>query len=260
MSSFERIKQLLESGALCAELTRVPERGASSGEIADVEERVKRPLSAPVRNVLSTWNGIDIEILRIHGCGNDPRLRPIETAQRYLPEAPEGTLVIGSDPAGFAYLEMQDGRILSYDSDGGEVKTLAADFDDFICRLVLGPDAAEFAGEDWASDLKQASFLLGRSHKDYERQLKSFGQVFAGRLDEEILRDALAYVDFGECTLALEILCDQLYEYDVWLVPEEYEALVELGKYLNAEMGRVTILEERVEWADAGNPALGESE
>jgi hypothetical protein len=257
-SVVERIRQLLESGVLCAELTRVPDRGATAEEIAETEERVGRALPDPLRHLLSIWNGIDIEILRICGCGNEGRgLATIETAQRFWPESPEGALVIGSDPAGFLYLELQDGRITSYDTDGGEVKTLAADFDDFICRLVLGPDAAEFAGEDWASDLKQAGFFLGRSQRDYERQLKAFGEVFAGRLNAEILQDALAYVDFGECTLALETLCDQLYEYDVWLGPEEYEALVELGEHLGAEMNRVTILEERVEYLDAaGDPFI----
>lgn len=82
---------------------------------------------------------------------------------------------------------------------------------------------------------------------DYESDLKQFEVTFAGRLDEEILRDALSYVDYGECTLALETLCDQLYEYGVQISSDEYAALEKLVVPLNADLERVTLLRKFIQ-------------
>ena len=57
------------------------------------------------------------------------------------------------------------------------------------------------------------------------RRVAGVRRGFRGRLPDEVLDDALEYVDFNEPPLAVEILADQLGEYDVRLTREEWERL-----------------------------------
>jgi hypothetical protein len=60
---------------------------------------------------------------------------------------------IASDPAGFRYLIDFYGSVFSYDHDGGEIKQVAKDFDDFVTNYLFGQRAGEFCGDDYKEDV-----------------------------------------------------------------------------------------------------------
>ncbi|QZP25158.1 MafI family immunity protein [Pseudomonas mosselii] len=49
----------------------------------------------------------------------------------------------------------------------------------------------------------------------YANRIVKFGERFQGRLDSTLLQGALDYVGYSEESLAFEILCDHVCEYDV---------------------------------------------
>jgi hypothetical protein len=54
--------------------------------------------------------------------------------------------------------------------------------------------------------------------------------MFEGRLPSAVLTDALDYVQFNECGLALYTLCQQLVEYQVQIARCEYDRLQSLAE------------------------------
>lgn len=76
--------------------------------------------------------------------------------------------------------------------------------------------------------------------------LKSIGQALVGRMDQDVVDDALEYIDFNELRLAVETLCDQIYEYDVQITTSELEQLREIARETGADMQRVEPLRELV--------------
>ena len=54
----------------------------------------------------------------------------------------------------------------------------------------------------------------------------SFGKKFEGRLNSDLLQGALDYVAYSEESLALEILCDHICEYDISITDDEYREAV----------------------------------
>lgn len=154
MTAVTTIGRVLSSGLLDPDLSTIVGRGATEAEIRAAEDFLGRELSGGFRAVLGHWNGIDLDVLRLYGVGTtDPGIGNIETCQ--LPAGTSrGSVVIGSDPSGFVYLERVDGQILQLDTDGNAVKPVASDFDDFIDRLVFGVDAARFGGDAWADEIK----------------------------------------------------------------------------------------------------------
>ena len=53
-----------------------------------------------------------------------------------------------------------------------------------------------------------------------------FGKKFEGRLNSDLLQGALDYVAYGEESLAFEILCDHICQYDIFITDEEYREAV----------------------------------
>lgn len=158
-SAVQVITRALDSGVLAPDLSYVPAEGASAEMIAKEERALGRRLSPQHVAVLRRWNGLDLEVLRLYGCGDvPPRIRRLAENQ-WPDEWPVEGIIIGSDPAGFMYLEDSAGNILSLDHDGGEVKTLASGVDDFFGRLVFGEDAHLFAGDDWKEELRSHGLL-----------------------------------------------------------------------------------------------------
>ncbi|MEE5092984.1 MafI family immunity protein [Pseudomonas alliivorans] len=49
-----------------------------------------------------------------------------------------------------------------------------------------------------------------------------FGIKFEGRLKSDLLQGVLDYVAYNEESLAFEILCDHICEYDISITDEEY--------------------------------------
>lgn len=158
MNAVSCIERLLVSGVLVSELTTVPDHGVADTDLARLDEELPRPLSAMHREILRRWDGIDLELLQLYGFGSVAGVRSLRESQGSLPSG-VGGFVIGSDPAGFIYLEFDSGEIASYDTDGGALSILAANLDDFICRVVAGPEAASFGGEEWLAALEGAGLV-----------------------------------------------------------------------------------------------------
>lgn len=59
-------------------------------------------------------------------------------------------------------------------------------------------------------------------------RIVKFGRMFEGRLDSDLLQGALDYVAYNEESLAFEVLCDHICEYDVSITDEEYNEAVQL--------------------------------
>lgn len=160
MSAVKRIEQVLKSGVLIDALMVVPETGASDGMLVSEENKLSRSLSGQHKILLKQWNGINLDIIRLYGC------EPVEEEVSALSQRQQsdlldqgGYIVFGDDPAGYMYVEANDGSVISVDSEGGEIRKLAKDIDDFFMRLVFGVDAKSFAGEAWEKELSDAGLL-----------------------------------------------------------------------------------------------------
>jgi hypothetical protein len=160
MSAVERIQQVLDAGLLMPQLIVVPTTGATEDEV-DAEGRLLgRPLRPDHARILRRWNGLDLEVVRLFGCGeNAGEAERLSARQAPSAICVGGTIAIGADPSGFVYLQSNSGLVFSFDSDGCELNQVATDLDDFFERLVFGPDAASFAGEDWLTELREAGIV-----------------------------------------------------------------------------------------------------
>lgn len=59
----------------------------------------------------------------------------------------------------------------------------------------------------------------------FVEKIRKFAGRFSGKLDDDLLYGVLNYVDYNEESLAIEILCDHLIEYEVDLSLEDSECL-----------------------------------
>jgi len=160
----EVIERVLKAGFLSAGLTVIPDRGATRADFDEEERLLPRPLSHVVRRLLARWNGLNLDVVRLYGCGSvvngikrlsphQLRLAPDELRNLDKP------MVIGSDPSGFVYVEDTRGPVWSLDTDGGELTRLGDNLDDFLGRVVFGEDAEAFAGGDWVRTLRDAGLI-----------------------------------------------------------------------------------------------------
>lgn len=142
----EFVERVLASSLLTQELVRMSEHGASQAEL-DAAPR----LPIDLREVLAWRNGLDLDVIRLHGVGT----QGLVLERTDLPGWPD-TVVFASDPAGFQYFLDPEGKVLCYDHDGGEIHEVAENVDDFIRGYIFGPRAREFAGEEWAREVDTA--------------------------------------------------------------------------------------------------------
>lgn len=140
MSAEVTIQKVLATNLLTSDLVVVPDVGATDEQLSDLASRGIRP-SPALERVLRRWDGIDLDVIRIHD------------VTRIMQNEAEGYCLFGSDPSGFLYLEAPDGSVVSFDTDGEGVTVVAASFDEFIDDVVFGNRGAEFAGEEWLSEL-----------------------------------------------------------------------------------------------------------
>lgn len=82
----------------------------------------------------------------------------------------------------------------------------------------------------------------------HEAELRKLTFLFEGRLSNNLLYFATAYLDHRENCLALEMLCDYLCEEDVVLSEPEYQELLRLGLLVGADLdaGRFRYLQTLV--------------
>jgi len=151
MSAVEVIRRVLSAKFLSPSLTYIPEKGASSGDIELVESQINRCLSDQHRKLLESWNGINLDVLRVYGATpTRDELKGILSVQEILDhESGQRLTAFCESPAGLIYFEDADSGILMLDLDGGDIEKVAFSIDDFFERFVFGKDAAQFAGEDW---------------------------------------------------------------------------------------------------------------
>jgi hypothetical protein len=88
------VDRVVASRLLQPNLVELADRGA----IAEELDRVPS-LPAALRDLLAWRNGMDLDVIRLHGVGSADR--PIELADA---EGENGAIVFASDPAGFRYL------------------------------------------------------------------------------------------------------------------------------------------------------------
>ena len=69
-----------------------------------------------------------------------------------------------------------------------------------------------------------------------EEELYQLANLFVGKLNEFHIQAVKEYVDHGENSLALEILCDLLGDHGVVLSTFEYQELTRLGVLLNLDV------------------------
>ena len=161
MSAVTKIRRLLAPEMLAkrlisASLSVIPSNGVQEAGLRRLESQLPRALSMQHRALLSTWNGLNLDVIRIFGV--EPvadRIPELIENQTLVPEG-SGNIAFGSDPSGFLYFEDAAGSVLSFDHDGGEVKLVASCIDEFIDDIVFGPRADSFMGEDWLIELRGA--------------------------------------------------------------------------------------------------------
>jgi len=162
MTAVSKIRELLsprvrQSDLLSENLTVVPSRGATLESLSRLEQELPRPLSESHRALLSLWNGLDLDVVRILGVPPvEDGITPITACQGSASEDPllAASVAFASDPSGFVYFELPDGRVYEWDHDGGDTRIVASNIDEFIDHLVFGGRAAEFAGEEWLVELR----------------------------------------------------------------------------------------------------------
>jgi hypothetical protein len=160
LSAVDKITRVLTTDLLSSELTVIPRRGATDLELAEEQIRLGKQLCSDHIAILRRWNGLDLELVRLFGCGSDCR-SPGRLADRQsgIPGSITGGIIVANDPAGFVYIQLSDRRLMCYDPDGGEVSKLSASLDEFIDQVVFGLGAASFAGEEWLGELQDAGIV-----------------------------------------------------------------------------------------------------
>ncbi|AVU75927.1 MafI family immunity protein [Pseudomonas sp. FP1154] len=71
----------------------------------------------------------------------------------------------------------------------------------------------------------------------YSQRILKLGAKFEGRLEAVFLAGALDYVKYNEESLALEIFCEHICEYDVALSVDEFKEIQELALDMGFELG-----------------------
>ncbi|WLG46436.1 MafI family immunity protein [Pseudomonas sp. FP1740] len=71
----------------------------------------------------------------------------------------------------------------------------------------------------------------------YSQRILKLGAKFEGRLGAVFLEGALDYVKYNEESLALEILCEHICEYDVALTIDEFKEIQQLALDMGFDVG-----------------------
>jgi hypothetical protein len=162
MNAVSKIREILnpdvlKSHLLIESLIAVPLAGATPPLFARFDRELPRPLSDMHRAVLSVWNGIDLDVIRILGVPpTENGIATIRDCQGLIPVEPRyaGAIAFASDPSGYIYFELPDGSVHSWDHDGGSTQQIASTIDDFISHVVFGARGEEFGGERWLQELQ----------------------------------------------------------------------------------------------------------
>jgi hypothetical protein len=160
MKAITIIEKAISSCVLLEDMTVIPLSGSSESDIMEEERLLSRSLSSSHKSLLKKWNGVNLDVIRLYGCGSvHEEFKRLSTCQTGVLAESVGNIVFGDDPSGFMYAEKSDGKILSVQTSVGEIKEIAENLDDFFERFVFGKDAKEFGGEDWVKELMDAGMF-----------------------------------------------------------------------------------------------------
>lgn len=76
---------------------------------------------------------------------------------------------------------------------------------------------------------------------ELDEKIKYFGSLFKNRLDNELLQDAMNYVDHGERRLAFETVCDHISEYEVPINKGEYDLAILICNELKMDADDISL-------------------
>lgn len=155
------IEKVVASGVLIDGLFLLANSGAGSDEIDSAEKMVGHELSSDYKAFLNRWNGADLDVIRLYGCGNvDESLKSIES-QSYLIEEFPDFILFGSSPAGFMYLESTlDQKVYVMDAMSSDAPVnICHSFSEFVVEYVFGERSNEFGGDEWKDELLDAGVL-----------------------------------------------------------------------------------------------------
>jgi hypothetical protein len=118
-----------------------------------------------------------------------------------------------------------------------------------IAAVSLADDRHELGGINRPSDTPRGRLERPRTdekptNKEIEQRLLSLDESFADRLSAFLA--GVEYVQAGEYLLALEILCDNLHEYNVPLSAAEFGKIARLARVCQMKQGRVDMLRSQV--------------
>jgi len=168
MGFIERIKEVIESGVLLEDLMTIPLAGATDMMIDEEENVLPRPLSKYHRAFLQSWNGADMDKIRVHGVGKTEEfIKPLsrehqewdEIIDEVARKLENKVILFADDPAGFMYFELENGPIIQLDTDGGATEVIAENMSDFFLNYLFGKRANEYAGDDWLQELIDAKIV-----------------------------------------------------------------------------------------------------
>lgn len=77
--------------------------------------------------------------------------------------------------------------------------------------------------------------------KFLDKKIKEFGELFKDRLNNELLKDAIYYVDCNERGLAFETICDHISEYNVPITKAEYDIAINICNVLGMDTNDISI-------------------
>lgn len=78
---------------------------------------------------------------------------------------------------------------------------------------------------------------------DLDEKIREFGTLFYGRLDAELLKDAISYINHNERGLAFETICDHISEYDVKITEEEYLLAISICNDLQMDVNDISLID-----------------
>ena len=162
MNSLRKIQDVLQKKPIPMGLVYIPSRGATQEELNETEKNISRSLPQEIKLILNKWNGLHLDIINFFGCGNtEGSINNIEENQleNYGYENDLGLLSFADDPSGYLYLIDEAGQIYSFDLKLNKLDSMANSLDEFICEIVFGPRAKDFAGEEWMNDLVKSGLI-----------------------------------------------------------------------------------------------------
>ena len=74
-----------------------------------------------------------------------------------------------------------------------------------------------------------------------DNKIKEFGELFKNRLDNDLLQDAIYYVDCNERGVAFETICDHISEYEMPITKKEYDIAISICNELEMDTNDISI-------------------